>query len=192
MKTKSLFLVLAVLFMVAGCRSTKQVNKTDITASTAANIKTQTSDQIKLAINKKTDNKQAIDSSKTIVDKSSIVEDWTEETEHIKMSVPDQNGKQYITDKIKTKKTTTKGENRNLKVDQETSSKSDHETELRDRSEYTSDSTAVDKTKHVETMHASSLQETKTPEWLSISVIILSVGLIALIYWVLKRYKVIK
>ena len=59
------------------------------------------------------------------------------------MSVPDQNGNQYITDKIKTKKTTTKGENRNLKVDQEASSKSDRATELRDNSDYKSGARVV-------------------------------------------------
>ncbi|NCB67450.1 MAG: hypothetical protein EOM47_01205 [Bacteroidia bacterium] len=184
MKTKILFLVLTLIMAVTGCKTTKQVAKTDIESSTNANIKTQTSDQVNLNINQKTESKQSIDSSKTIVDKGSTVENSIEETEHIKMSVPDQNGNQYITDKIKTKKTTTKGENRNLKVDQEASSKSDHETELRDNSDYKSESVDKSKTKSSDKSRLATTTETKptrTNTALWVVLILLSVA--ALIVW---------
>lgn len=194
MKTKHLFLVLAVLFAVTGCKTTKQVAKTDIESSTAANVKTQTSDQINLDIDQKTDNKQAVDSSKTIVDKGSTVENSIEETEHIKMSVPDQNGNQYITDKIKTKKTTTKGENRNLKVDQEASSKSDRATELRDRSDFQSDSAAADKskTKSADNSKVVSTSETPTPGWVYVVILVVAIIIAGGAYLILKRYNIIK
>lgn len=194
MKTKTLFLVLTLFLAFAGCRTIKQMSKTDTASSTAANVKTQTSDQVQLDIAQKTDTKQAVDSSKTIVDKGSTVENSTEETEHIKLSVPDQNGNQYITDKIKTKKTTKKGENRNLKVDQEASSKSDREVQLRDRSDSKSDSAAADKTKTKETSNAKSLQtsETPTPGWVYVVILVVAAIVSGGAYLILKRYNIIK
>lgn len=194
MKTKTLILVLTLFVAFAGCRTIKQMSKTDTASSTAANVKTQTSDQVQLDIAQKTGTKQAVESSKIIVDKGSTVENSTEETEHIKLSVPDQNGNQYITDKIKTKKTTKKGENRNLKVDQEANSKSDHATELRDRSDYKSDSAAADKskTKSADNSKVVSTSETPTPGWVYVVILVVAAIVAGGAYLILKRYNIIK
>lgn len=194
MKTKTLFLVLTLFFALVGCKTTKQVAKTDIESSTAANVKTQTSDQVQLDITQKTETKKAVDSSKTITDKGSTVENSIEETEHIKLSVPDQNGNQYITDKIKTKKTTKKGENRNLKVDQEASSKTNLETELRDRSDYKSDSAVADKTKTKSADNSTivSTSETPTSGWVYVVILVVAVIVAGGAYLILKRFNLIK
>ena len=194
MKTKILFLLLAVLFAVTSCKTTKQVAKTDIESSTVANVKTQTSDQINLDINQTTDSKQAIDSSKTIVDKGSVNETTEETTVTIIYSVPDASGAQHKQSETTTKKVVKRGENKNLKVDQEASSKSDRATELRDRSDYKSDSAAADKSKSKKTSYAASLQttETPTPGWVYVLILVVAVIVGGGAYLILKRYNIIK
>lgn len=194
MKTKHLFLVLAVLFAVISCKTTKQVAKTDIESSTAANIKTKTSNQINLDINQKTENKQAVDSSKTIVDKGSVNETTEETTVTIIYSVPDASGAQHKRSETTTKKVVKRGENKNLKVEQEASSKSDRATELRDRSDYKSDSAAADKskTKSADNSKVVSTSETLTPGWVYVVILVVAVSIAGGAYLILKRYNIIK
>jgi cobalamin biosynthesis Mg chelatase CobN len=194
MKTKLLFLVLAVLFAVTSCKTTKQVAKTDIESSTAANVKTQTSDQINLNIDQKTENKQAVDSSKTIVDKGSVNETTEETTVTVIYSVPDASGKQHKQTETTTTKVVKRGENKNLKVDKESSSKSDRATELRDRSDYKSDSAAADKskTKSNDKSRLVTTSETPTPGWVYVVILVVAVLVAGFVYLVLKRYNIIK
>lgn len=194
MKTKLLFLILAVLFAVTSCKTTKQVAKTDIESSTAANVKTQTSDQINLDINQKTENKQAVDSSKTIVDKGSVNETTEETTVTVIYSVPDASGKQHKQTETTTTKVVKRGENKNLKVDKESSSKSDRTTELRDRSDYKSDSAAVDKskTKSSDKSRLVTTTETPTPSWVYVVILVVAAIIGGFVYLVLKRYNIIK
>ena len=194
MKTKTLILVLTLFLAFAGCRTTKQVAKTDIESSTAANVKTQTSDLVKLDIKAKNDNKQTVDSSKIIVDKGSVNETTEETTVTVIYSVPDAAGKQHKQTETTIKKVVKRGENKNLKVDQEASSKSDHATELRDRSDYKSDSAAADKskTKSAGNSKVVSTSETPTPGWVYVVVLVVAAIVSGGAYLILKRYNIIK
>lgn len=188
MKTKTLILVLTLFLAFAGCRTTKQVAKTDIESSTAANVKTQTSDLVKLDIKAKNDNKQTVDSSKIIVDKGSVNETTEETTVTVIYSVPDAAGKQHKQTETTIKKVVKRGENKNLKVDQEASSKSDHATELRDRSDYKSDSAAADKskTKSADNSKVVSTSETPTPGWVYVVILVVAAIVAGGAYLILK------
>lgn len=167
MKTKTLFLVLAVLFAFTGCKTTKLISKTDIESSTAANIKTQTSNEVNLDIAKSTDNKlQTTDTSK-LTDKGNVAETVTEETTKTDFSAPDSTGKQYPTSQTTTKRTINRNENKNLQKNRQQETDNRQKETVRDKSDSKSDSASVDKSKQDETMRASSLQknENKTPSW---------------------------
>ena len=111
-----------------------------------------------------------------------------EESTTTNFSIPDSTGKQHVTSVTTTKRGINRNENKNLHENKQNSKL------LTDQSDYKSDSAAFDKTKEQETHNHASLQdnETKTPGWVSIAIVILVLGLIGLVYLVLKRFNVVK
>jgi len=164
MRTNLLLLVLVVLICV-GCRTTKQTAKAE--AKTVANLDVKQSNE----------SKQAADSTVFVVDKSTSTVYTDELITVTNLSNPDSTGKQWPTQTIVTKRTISNKNaadlNKKIAVNKQNSNK----TTLRDKSKYKSDNKSQSET----------TKETKTPAW--VVILILIAALFGVVYFILKRIK---
>lgn len=190
---KLLFLALLAL-ITFGCRTVKQTSTNDLKSKIDDNLTVKTSDKASLDINKNFSKVETNFGKVAATDKGSTNETTVEESETINFSAPDSIGKQFPLSKTNTKKTTVKGEKKDLKVNQDTKSTSDQETNFRDKSDYKSDKSIKDKGKSDVSLKTSDqlTQETKTPAWVYVAGLVSLLVLIGVGYGVLKRFGIIK
>ena len=191
---KKLLLIALLALITFGCRTVKQTSTNEVKSKVDNNLTVKTSDKANFDIKLSTNNQLKVDSSKLIVDKGSVTETTVEESTTTNFSAPDATGKQSIESQTKTKKTTVKGEKKDLKVNQNVNSKSDQETNLSDKSDYKSEASAVDKgkTNISDKSTNKKTEETETPGWVYVLVSVSFLVLLGVVYGVLKRFGVIK
>lgn len=168
-----IFLFLFVL-AVYGCKTTKL--KTErVTTSTAS---------AKLDISTTTATTDVKKSASILID-SNFTNEITEWETNIKtFSAPDSLGKQHTTSETNTKGSTKKTKQNNMKQAHADSSVVTSKTNIIDKSKVKANA----KTK----AKGNKEEEIKSPAWVSIGVIVGIVGLLFLVYLILKRLKILK
>jgi len=173
MKTKLLFLLLIALITFS-CRTTKQTSTMKAEVKTVAN----------LDIKQSVDTKSTVDSSLVTIDKSVTNSLVSEVITITNLSKPDSIGNQYPVQTTVINRTSDNKKVGDLKTESKINSKSENRTTLSDKSDYKSDSTAT-------TINTEE-SKTKTPGWVTIGILIfIFIGLGA-IYYLLKKYNVLK
>ena len=186
MKTKVLIFLLrvsvVVLLFIAmeSCCSTKETLKTKIETKTEANLDVKTSNDSALNKQQSIATRLTVDSSKLTVDKSNSDETIIEESETTSFSDPDSTGKQHMTSKTNTKRTTKRGEQKNLTTDAHLKKSVDNKSQASDKSNYKSDTSVKDKGKRNKSDKSLlvTTSEIKLPDWV-IFIISLAVGGVA-------------
>lgn len=191
MKTKILIITIALLVCVSGCKTVKQT-ETKIKTNTTENNTVKQSNVSAVDVNAAMIGEQKAESKTAVEDKVTVNETTTEETTTTNFSQPDLNGKQYPTSQTKTKKTTQRGENKNLKVDNNTKTDQKSNSEFTDKSDYKSDFTDKIETKVNLISLIKNKLESKAVAGISWGVVILIAGLLVLLYFILKRYRIVK
>lgn len=174
MKRNNLFLVILVISFVTSCKMTKDLSKETLHATSLQNTDVKTEAESKAVAETKTGSTASTSSATNVNTKVTATE----------FSTPDANGNQHIIKQTITEQTTNNKAVADSKVNTESKLKAENKTKKADNSDYKSDVTAKADTE--------TDTETETPGF--ITVIALVVGLlgIALIYYLLKRFKVIK
>ena len=169
-----LILMFILVFSFGSCKTVKETTKTAVTAKTELNANVKTA----------AENKQAAETKTVATDKGVTATNTTIKTTATEFSAPDALGKQHPTRQTVTELTTNTKKVGDTKISTEAKAENESKAKTVDKSDFKSDSTAVSTGKK-ET-------KTETPGFVSWSIIILIVGLLGLIYYVLKRYGVIK
>ena len=165
----SVFLLITVLLFnsckttkIATTENVKVVEQKDIHET--ATVKTETTEKETITI--------SVDALTTIIER--IV--------NTKYSQPDTAGKQHITETTTTERNITTEKTGKADVQAEKQAKQLKESEKTDNS-----SKNIDKKTETKT-----LTKSKTPAWIIVTMVILSMGVLVLLYFVLKRFKLIK
>ena len=173
MKTKLLFIVLLAMITFS-CRTVKQTTTSKAEVKTEANLNVKQSNESNLST----------ETNLSTVDKSVTNEDVSVKVTETVLSKPDSSGKQFaekitVTEQVKN---TNKVANVNTESNVKTNDVS--KTKLADKSDFKSDSIA----NNINTQET----KTKTPGWITICVIVLIFSGLGLIYYLLKKYNVLK
>jgi len=168
-------LFLAILSLITfSCRTTKQTSTSKSEVKTVAN----------LDIKQSVDTKSTVDSSLVTIDKSVTNSLISEVITITNLSKPDSTGKQYSVQTTVINRITDNKKVGDLKIERKINSINENKTLLINKSDYKSDSTAT----NINTLES----KTKTPGWVTISIIILIFAGLGLLYYLLKKYNVLK
>ena len=164
----------AFVILFAGCKTVKETTKTAVTAKTELNADVKTA----------AENTQVAEIKTVATDKGVTASNTTIKTTATEFSAPDALGKQHPTKQTVTELTTNTKKESDAKINTEAKAENESKAKTVDNSDFKSDSATKAEVKK-ET-------KTETPGFVSWSIIILVVGLLGLVYCVLKRYGVIK
>lgn len=171
---KNFLLITGLIFSIVlfGCRTSKVVTSEDVASKTSSVVD----------VSKASTAKAVEKDSTSKVDKSVVDEETTRTTTTTKYSQPDSSGKQYPVEQTVSQEKTNRKTNSNIT---EKTGKS---------SEVASSTNESNKSKLDANAKTSSDSKTKTkpPAAFTWMVIIISLGLVVLAYFVLKRFRVVK
>lgn len=173
MKKKRIILMIILLPLMWGCKSTKTATKTAIRTNDVVNVDTKT------AVN----SEQRAVSNTQIADKGTVIETTDETTTTTQFSAPDSTGKQYPMSVTTTNKTTRRGENKDVKKTESEKVTTGSEMTITEKMDAVMGTKTEIKDKKQEVQ--------KSPSWVSWSVIALLAGLSFLVYLVLKKYRIL-
>lgn len=169
-----LLLMLFLTMIVCSCKTVKQSEQTKTDAKTElnANVKTEA------------ESKQAVETKMVATDKGITTNNTNTKTTITDFSAPDSNGKQHAT-----RKTVIEQTENNKKI-------SDAKTEAESKQTGETNIKSVDKSTGKTTLkQAITVQKSTkmaTPGWVYVVGSILSLGIMVLIWFVLKRFKIVK
>jgi len=176
------------------CRTVKQTTTSKAEVKTAANLTTKLSDDSILNITNTSETKQSQSGTVKVNDTGTVEETTVEENTTTNYSKPDSTGNQYLISTTTNKKTTHRVNQKNLNTNIDNNSNIDYLTRNEDKSNFKFDESITDKGKSDVSLKTSDqlTQETKTPGWVTISIIILILSGLCFVYYLLKKYNVIK
>ena len=190
---KILFLVVLALITFS-CRTTKQTSTSKAEVKTEANLTTNQSNDASLNITSGTETKASQSGTIKATDTGTVEETTVEENITTNYSKPDSTGKQYPTSTTTNKKTIHRGEQKNLNTNVEKKSNLDYLTRNEEKSNFKFDKSIKVKGK-TDTQQQSTnklTEETKTPAWVIFGILILILSGLGFIYYLLKKYNVLK
>lgn len=193
MKSK-LFLFAITAIVCVGCKTVKQTEKTNLTTNTAQNMTVKESNDASLDVTSNFSKVEKNFGKEWATDNSAVDETSDESTTTTNFSPPDSIGRQYPTSKTTTTKHTHRGENKNVKKAAESNNSRDSKGGVSDKSDYKSDKSVKDKGKAAQALKQSAEQliETNTPGFITVIDIVLALAGIGFIFYLLKRFGVIK
>ena len=193
MKTKILFIALLTLITFS-CRTTKQTLTSKAEVKTAANLDLKQSNESNLNIASTSDTKQSQSGTIKVTDTGTVEETTVEENTSTNFSKPDSTGKQYPMSTTTNKKTIHRGTQNNLTTNVDNKNNIDYLARNEDKSNFKFDASLKDKGKTdlQQNTKDSLTEETKTPAWVYVAVLVFILGIFIFLYTVLKRNGVIK
>jgi len=193
MKNKLFFIVL-IGMVIFGCKSTKQTITSGLKSKIEANLQVNQSDNFNIDVNKSISDQTSLIAKKSTADKGTTNETVEETNTTTKLSAPDSTGKQYPTEINTTNRKITRGENKNLITDLSNKSDVTNKTDIQDKSKLKTNTSLKDKVKAQTDIKSSDkkTEEIKTPGWVYVAIIVLSVAFLLIVYLILKRFNLIK
>jgi Tfp pilus assembly protein PilV len=190
---KIIFLALLAL-ITFGCRTVKQTSQTKTDVKTAANLNIKQSNESKLNIDSTSERKQNQSGIIKIIENDSVDETIDDVSITTNFSNPDSTGKQYPTSTTTDKKTIHRGEKKNHNTNEENKSNIDSQSKVSDKSDFKTAASLIDKGKTDSSQKTNDkvTEETKTPAWVYVVVLVLISGLLLGLYTILKRNGIIK
>lgn len=159
--------------LLLACKTTKQTAKADVKINEAANTETRVTSS----------GKQQAEINTQIADKGRVNEITEELSTTTVFTLPDTAGKQYPAQQTTTKRTTRRNDDRNVNTVTESKQTADSETIASKKNEIKTNASVNAKTNEK--------TEIKAPQWMLLGVILGVVGLLFLVFLVLKRYKIL-
>lgn len=174
MKANRILLMLFLTMIVCSCKTVKQSEQTKTDAKTElnANVKTET------------ESNQAVETKTVATDKGITTNNTNTKITITDFSAPDSNGKQHATRKTVIEQTENNKKISNVKTEAESKGAVETNTKSADKSKVKTaknQATTVQKSTKIE-----------TPGWVYVVGSILSLGILLLIWFVLKRFKIVK
>jgi len=190
---KVLFITLLALITFS-CHTTKKISTSEAEVKTAANLTSKQSTDANLNIASTAEIKQSQSGTVKATDTGTIEETIDETNTTTNYSTPDSTGNQYPISITTNKKTIHRGVQNNLNTNVDNKSNIDYLTRNEDKSEFKIDESITDKGKSDISLKTSSqmTEETKTPGWVTIGILILIFIGLGFIYYLLKKYNVLK
>lgn len=169
-----LWVILAISFVAIGCKTVKQAEKTKSEVKTEVNPNVKTEAQSKATIAIKT-----VATDKGLTDTNTNTKVVVTE-----FSTPDVNGKQHVTKQTITEQTSSNKKIADSKIDTESKAKTEIKAKQADKSNL--------KQRTANSGQLTTVAETQTPAFVTILALVSGFIGIALIIYLLKRFKVIK